>query len=78
MPDDTQTLMPASPGLVVRDPITRQPLAAAGEPKPLDTYWARRLRDGDVRVQQPAALPAVDAVGRMPQPSMPKPALKTL
>lgn len=73
MPEHTQTLIPASPGLVVRDPITRQPLAADGEPKPLDTYWARRLRDGDVLVQQPAALPAVDAVGRMP-----KPALKTI
>lgn len=43
----TATLKPA-PHLQVRDPVTRQPLAADGERKPLDTYWCRRLADGDV------------------------------
>lgn len=35
-------------GAVVRDPETMQPLAEAGEHKPLSTFWRRRLRDGDV------------------------------
>lgn len=47
---DTAFLKPAAPHLVVRDPETRQLLAADGEPKPLSTYWCRRLRDGDVVV----------------------------
>lgn len=42
------TFKPASADLVVRDPITRLPLPAEGEVKPLDTYWSRRLVDGDV------------------------------
>lgn len=42
------TLAPAHDDLVVRDPITRLPLPAEGEAKPLDTYWCRRLADGDV------------------------------
>jgi len=32
----------------VRDPETRHPLAAKGETKPKNSYWMRRLRDGDV------------------------------
>ena len=47
---DTATIKPASDDLVVRDPITRLPLLAEGEAKPLDTYWCRRLVDGDVVV----------------------------
>jgi hypothetical protein len=39
---------PVSPGLIVRDPITRQPLPSEGAEKPRDTYWLRRLADGDV------------------------------
>lgn len=41
-------LKPARPDLVVRDPQTHQPLPADGDLKPLDTYWQRRLIDGDV------------------------------
>jgi hypothetical protein len=40
-------LIDGSPA-IVRDPATLQPLKAGGEAKPLDSYWARRLRDGDV------------------------------
>ncbi len=61
---------------VVPDPQQRgRPLAADGEWKPLDTYWAARLRDGDVVEKVPPAEPA-------PAPSKsdsktPKPAAKT-
>ena len=59
--------------LVVRDPITRQPLAADGELKPLDTYWCRRLADGDVTAAPLTDAPLTDA------PKTPgKPTLKTV
>lgn len=35
-------------GLLVRDPVTGQPLPDAGAKKPLNSYWLRRLRVGDV------------------------------
>lgn len=35
-------------GLLVRDPHTREPLKAAGELKPRNTYWLRRINDADV------------------------------
>jgi hypothetical protein len=69
----TATLKPA-PGLVVRDPTTRQPLAEQGEPKPLDTYWCRRLFDGDVhQVPEPAVAtkPAAKAASKALQGSAP-------
>lgn len=43
------------PGRRVRDPGTMQPLAEAGELKPLTTYWIRRLSDGDVVEAKPQA-----------------------
>jgi hypothetical protein len=58
MPDQTVRLLPARPDVTVRDPITREPLAAAGEAKPLDTYWSRRLVDGDVMVEPGTPAPA--------------------
>lgn len=45
----TAFLTPAT-GLLVRDPITREPLPPGGEIKPLDTYWCRRIADGDVHL----------------------------
>lgn len=35
-------------GLKVKDPVTGKPLADDGETKPANTYWLRRLADGDV------------------------------
>lgn len=32
-------------GLLVRDPLTRKPLLEAGEIKPRNTYWLRRIAD---------------------------------
>jgi hypothetical protein len=43
----TATLVPR-PGLVVRDPVTFEPLPEAGASKTLNAYWYRRLDDGDV------------------------------
>ncbi len=52
-------LKPAKPGLIVRDPITRNPLAAEGETKPRNSHWLRRLKDGDV----------VETVPEIPKPA---------
>lgn len=41
-------IRPAKPGLIVRDPQTKQRLPAEGKEVPPLTYWFRRLRDGDV------------------------------
>ncbi|WP_375751605.1 DUF2635 domain-containing protein [Vibrio sp. HN007] len=35
-------------GLMVRDPETREPLKSAGEEKPRNTYWLRRIKDESV------------------------------
>lgn len=44
---------------VVPDPQQRgRPLAADGEWKPLNSYWAARLRDGDVIEAAPPPEPA--------------------
>lgn len=37
-----------APGLKVPDPDTFVPLPAEGRDVPDNTYWRRRLRDGDV------------------------------
>lgn len=66
--DPTAILKPATADLVVRDPLTRAALLPQGEPKPLDTYWCRRLRDGDVLIQQDQALAVNDAIGLPPKP----------
>lgn len=39
---------PARPGVIIRDPHTRRPLASEGADVPETSYWLRRLRDGDV------------------------------
>lgn len=67
MPYTSAMLKPATASLVVRDPVTRLPLAAGGEAKPLDTYWSRRLVDGDVVI-----------VDQSPIKAASKPTLKTV
>ena len=37
-------------GLTVRHPDTRRPLAEKGEKVEMNSYWQRRLNDGDVLV----------------------------
>jgi hypothetical protein len=46
-----------APGLTVRKPVGGY-LAEAGEEVNRDSYWLRRLADGDVRLAKPAAIPA--------------------
>jgi len=48
------TIQPAREGLIVRDPITAEALPPAGARKPRNSYWLRRLRDGDVVEAKPA------------------------
>jgi len=42
-------------GLLVRNPVTREPLPAEGAEVPDNDYWQRRLLDGDIAPVQPAA-----------------------
>ena len=53
---ETRTLKPAD-GMRVRFPGTGRILAEAGEEVEMNTYWTRRLQDGDV-VDVPPAKPA--------------------
>lgn len=41
-------------GVTVRDPETLEPLAESGELKPKNSYWLRRLNDGDIEVVEQA------------------------
>lgn len=43
------------PGLIVRDPNTRQPLPAEGRDVQPTAWWTRRLRAGDVVEVQSSA-----------------------
>jgi hypothetical protein len=48
-----------APGKRVRDPHSKQHIPETGvEISSTDTYWARRLADGDVVEVKPAAKPA--------------------
>lgn len=40
-------------GRQVRDPITKEPLAAEGDSKPRNSYWLRRVKEGDVVISSP-------------------------
>lgn len=61
-------LMPARPDLVVRDPITHQPLPADGAVVELTDHWYRRLADGDVvPAPAPARTPVVKATSKTTQ-----------
>lgn len=51
--EDQMFIAPAKTGLIVRDPVTGNPLAAAGEYKPRNSYWLRRKKDGDVVAATP-------------------------
>jgi len=42
-----------APGLMVKDPVTGQPLPEEGDFKPRDIYWNRRLLDNDVIETKP-------------------------
>ena len=46
-------IKPAHPDLIVRDPMTKQPLPVEGKEVTDNTYWCRRLRDGDVVKAKP-------------------------
>jgi hypothetical protein len=57
---------PAIPGAMVRDPVTKMPLPADGAEVQENSFWIRRLRDGDVvRVDNASSTDAVPT-GREP------------
>ncbi|WP_034627447.1 DUF2635 domain-containing protein [Desulfocurvibacter africanus] len=45
---DTMFVKPSRPGLVVRDPVTKEPLSPEGREVPRNSFWTRRLTGGDV------------------------------
>ncbi|AYV21125.1 DUF2635 domain-containing protein [Vibrio mediterranei] len=45
----TFTIKPKE-GVIVKDPKTLEPLKTSGESKPRNTYWLRRVNDGDCTV----------------------------
>jgi hypothetical protein len=53
---------PAIPGTIIRDPHTKRALPDEGGEVPENSFWVRRLRDGDVvhvsAPEPPAAKPA--------------------
>lgn len=60
-------LKPSRPELIVRDPTAQMlPLPPGGKNVRLDSYWARRLRVGDVVEAQPER-PAAKRVIRRPR-----------
>lgn len=54
---DTVFVKPAK-HVRVRDPVTATPLDEHGEDKPRNSYWLRRLADGDVREASPPPQPS--------------------
>lgn len=48
-------------GLSVRDPVKGTPLPDGGAEVPDNTFWQRRLRDGDVVPAKPKAATPVSA-----------------
>lgn len=40
-----------SPGLIVRDPVTKIPLPETGQEKIIDVYWSRAILCGDAVVK---------------------------
>lgn len=57
-------IKPAAPGLKVRKPVNGH-LAAEGEEVNADSYWLRRMADGDVvEAERPAAAPQAAKAGK--------------
>ena len=53
----TFRIKPAKTSLIVKDPTTREPLKAAGEDKPRNAYWLRRLAEKSIVVIDKTAKP---------------------
>jgi hypothetical protein len=45
-----KTVRPVEPETIVRDPVTKKPLAAEGEAKEIGQYWLRRIIEKSVEV----------------------------
>lgn len=67
---------PAAAGgvVLVRDPFSLKPLDEAGEWKPGNQYWTRRIRDKDVIVSSPPTAVTSAPAAPAPAPVEPVPA----
>jgi hypothetical protein len=54
---ERKTLKPAAADLVVRDPVTKVRLPAAGDVITMTTYWRRRMAEGSVVEVKPEPAP---------------------
>lgn len=54
--NEFEFLVPARDGLIVRDPITKEPLPSSGAIKtmigPEGRFWRRRIKVGDALIKQ--------------------------
>ncbi len=69
MADQETVFVKPADGRLVRDPVSRKPLADDGETKPRNSFWLRRIRCGDCiaqDVKRSAAKPT------QPDPKEPK------
>lgn len=56
-------------GLLVRDPVSLQPLPEQGRVVPRDSHWMRRLKAGDVVETTEKAIHAVQTKAQTSQPA---------
>lgn len=47
---ERKILKPGKPGLIVRDPVSKNPLSEKGEEKLMNTYWYKRVACGDALI----------------------------
>lgn len=57
---------------IVRDPVTKDPLAAGGQWKPKNQFWVRRINDGDV-IDETAAQQEKAAAAKAKSPQVAAP-----
>lgn len=67
MSASTFVVVPA-PDLVVRDPVTKEPLPAEGATKPRSRYWLRRVAEGSCTVA-PTSAPTKKSKGAKSAPT---------
>ena len=58
MSDTERKYLKPADGLKIRNPETGRHMPPDGEWVSMDTYWRRRLRDGDVTASRPTRAPA--------------------
>lgn len=57
--EDLKIFVKPKQGLVIRDPMTKYPIASEGMDVPENSYWLRRLKSGDVVLVSNVQIPDV-------------------